>query len=107
MHDRTGERRYDLDWLRVIAFSLLILFHTGMMFVSWSWHVKNPQTINKLEQRLDRNYFLRTHRRQIVNVNFVRELAHWAHGDYVLILADGHRLPLGRRYRSRFLELFG
>ena len=23
-------RRYDLDWLRVIVFSLLILFHTGM-----------------------------------------------------------------------------
>jgi len=64
------------------------------------------ETMNNLEQRLDRNCFLRIHRRQIVNLDFVRELAHWAHGDYVLILADGHRLPLGRRYRTRFLELF-
>jgi len=44
------ERRYDLDWLRVIAFSLLILFHTGMMFVSWDWHIKNPETSLALER---------------------------------------------------------
>jgi len=64
------------------------------------------ETMNNLEQRLDGKSFLRTHRRQIVNLNFVRELAPWAHGDYVLVLADGHRLPLGRRYRRRFLEIF-
>ena len=38
------ERRYDLDWLRVIAFGLLMLFHTGMMFSTWDWHVKNIET---------------------------------------------------------------
>jgi glucans biosynthesis protein C len=37
-------RRYDLDWLRVIAFALLMLFHTGMMFSTWEWHVKNIET---------------------------------------------------------------
>lgn len=36
-------RRYDLDWLRVIAFTLLILYHTGMFFVSWGWHIKNNE----------------------------------------------------------------
>jgi len=35
-------RRYDLDWLRIIAFGLLILYHTGMFFVTWDWHVKSP-----------------------------------------------------------------
>jgi len=39
-----NERRYDLDWLRVIAFSILILFHTGMMFNTWGWHIKNNVT---------------------------------------------------------------
>jgi glucans biosynthesis protein C len=38
------ERRYDLDWLRVIAFGLLMLFHTGMLFSTWDWHVKNFET---------------------------------------------------------------
>jgi hypothetical protein len=35
-------RRYDLDWLRVIAFVFLILFHCGMFYVeNWGWHVKS------------------------------------------------------------------
>lgn len=35
-------RRYDLDWLRVIAFGLLIFYHIGMAYVPWEWHVKSP-----------------------------------------------------------------
>jgi glucans biosynthesis protein C len=38
------KRRYDLDWLRVFAFALLMLFHTGMLFSTWNWHVKNLET---------------------------------------------------------------
>lgn len=37
----TDGRRRDLDWLRVIAFGLLILYHIGMFYVSWDWHVKS------------------------------------------------------------------
>jgi peptidoglycan/LPS O-acetylase OafA/YrhL len=37
-------RRYDLDWLRVIAILLVLLFHVGMFFVHWDWHVKNNIT---------------------------------------------------------------
>lgn len=36
------ERRYDLDWLRVIAFGFLIFYHIGMFYVPWDWHVKSP-----------------------------------------------------------------
>lgn len=39
-----SERRYDLDWLRIGAFALLILYHIGMFYVSWPWHVKSSQT---------------------------------------------------------------
>ena len=34
-------RRYDLDWLRVGVFTLLIFYHVGMFFVPWGWHLKN------------------------------------------------------------------
>lgn len=34
-------RRYDLDWLRVLVFALLIAYHVGMFFVPWGWHIKN------------------------------------------------------------------
>lgn len=34
-------RRYDLDWLRIIAFGFLIFYHVGMFYVTWGWHVKS------------------------------------------------------------------
>ncbi|MDR0907212.1 MAG: acyltransferase family protein [Rikenellaceae bacterium] len=34
-------RRYDIDSLRVIAFAILILYHVGMFFVPWGFHIKN------------------------------------------------------------------
>ena len=37
----THGRRYDLDWLRVIAFGLLIFYHIGMFYVTWDWHIKS------------------------------------------------------------------
>ena len=43
-------RRYDLDWLRVFAFMLLILFHCGMFYVeNWGWHVKSQYRSTFLE----------------------------------------------------------
>ncbi|WP_175288773.1 acyltransferase family protein [Flagellimonas eckloniae] len=44
----TKIRRYDLDWLRVIVFGLLIFYHVGMFFVPWGWHVKNNVTYDWL-----------------------------------------------------------
>ncbi|WP_266205518.1 acyltransferase family protein [Pontibacter kalidii] len=43
-------RRYEFDWLRVLAFSLLIFYHTGMFFVSWEWHIKNAAISETLER---------------------------------------------------------
>lgn len=36
----TGARHLGMDWLRIGAFALLILYHIGMYFVPWDWHVK-------------------------------------------------------------------
>lgn len=40
-HEGKHARRSDLDWLRVIAFGLLIFYHVGMFYVTWDWHVKS------------------------------------------------------------------
>ena len=46
-------RRYDLDWLRVLAFGLLIFFHIGMFYVeAWPWHVKSSYLVNGLENAM-------------------------------------------------------
>lgn len=42
-------RRYDLDWLRIIAFGLLIFYHVGMFYVTWGWHVKSVYASPSLE----------------------------------------------------------
>lgn len=42
-------RRHDLDWVRVFAFGLLVLYHVGMYYVSWDWHVKSPSAGPALE----------------------------------------------------------
>ena len=42
-------RRYDLDWVRVCAFGLLVLYHVGMYYVSWDWHVNSPSPVVALE----------------------------------------------------------
>jgi len=50
--DKTNmpERRYDLDWLRIAVFGLLILYHTGMFYVeNWGWHVKSNYQSQTLE----------------------------------------------------------
>ncbi|MCC2617948.1 acyltransferase [Aestuariibacter halophilus] len=43
-------RRVDLDWLRFLAFCLLILYHVGMYYVAdWGWHIKSPHQSEPLQ----------------------------------------------------------
>ncbi|MBI3101238.1 MAG: acyltransferase family protein [Burkholderiales bacterium] len=37
-----GARQFYLDWLRILAFGLLVVFHVGMYYVTWDWHIKSP-----------------------------------------------------------------
>ncbi|MCD9007080.1 acyltransferase family protein [Luteimonas sp. XNQY3] len=43
------QRRYDLDWVRICAFGLLVLYHVGMYYVSWDWHVNSARAVTALE----------------------------------------------------------
>jgi hypothetical protein len=42
-------RRYDMDWLRIGAFALLILYHIGMVFVPWGFHIKTAEPLRWVE----------------------------------------------------------
>lgn len=46
------DRRTDLDWLRIIAFGLLIFYHVGLFYVPWTWHVNTKTPIVALEPLL-------------------------------------------------------
>jgi two-component system LytT family response regulator len=62
-------------------------------------------TLDRLEQRLDPRRFVRISRSAMVNVDRIAELKPWSHGDWVVVLSDGVKLRLSRRYRNR-LEPF-
>ncbi|MES3024999.1 MAG: acyltransferase family protein [Pseudomonadota bacterium] len=42
-------RLYFLDWVRIIAFFVLIVYHIGMYYVGWDWHVKSPAKSDAIE----------------------------------------------------------
>jgi two-component system LytT family response regulator len=62
------------------------------------------ETMTNLEQQFDPSKFKRIHRSYIVNIDFIKEMQPWSHGDYVVILKNGTKLTLSRRFRDR---LFG
>ncbi len=45
----TSERRFDLDWVRVITMLVVFVFHCGMFFTSWPWHIKYGQVYSPVE----------------------------------------------------------
>jgi two-component system LytT family response regulator len=65
------------------------------------------ETMSGVEAKLPRERFLRIHRSALVNLEAVRELVPSPHGDFVVVLKSGKRLPLSRGYRDRLEEALG
>lgn len=47
------ERRYFLDWLRVLAFAGLALFHMGLLYTTWDYNLKSPVLYPRAEWLLE------------------------------------------------------
>jgi len=41
--DQKIERQYYIDWLRILLILSVFLFHIGMIFNAWPWHIKNNE----------------------------------------------------------------
>src|SRR5438105_4884851 len=63
------------------------------------------ESMKNMETRLDGDLFVRIHRSAIVNVDHIRELQPWFHGEYVVILNDGTRLMASRVFSDRLDRL--
>jgi len=92
-------RTDEIDWIE--AADNYVRLHVGA-----DSHLLR-ETMGALEGRLDSSKFMRIHRSTVVNIDRVKELQPWFHGDYIVILQDGTRLNLSRTYRDRFIELLG
>ena len=64
------------------------------------------ESLVTLEKKLDQKRFARVHRGHIVNIDQIREIQPWDHGDYRIVLKDGSFVNFSRRYRSRLNHLF-
>jgi two-component system, LytTR family, response regulator len=65
------------------------------------------RTMAELEQELDQSIFCRIHRSTIVNLGRVRGLELDENGEYEVLLDNGSRLRLSRRYRTQLQSRMG
>jgi two-component system LytT family response regulator len=63
------------------------------------------ETMKNVEARLDPRRFLRIHRSAIVNLDRIASVEPYFHGEYVVTLADGHRITASRTHSARLREL--
>jgi two-component system, LytTR family, response regulator len=94
---RTGDRAVFLDVAdiqRVSAAGNYVEVYAG-----GKTHLIRDSLADFIAQ-LDPSEFLRVHRSHVVRVGFIAELRPLFHGDYELVLRDGQRLALSRRYKQ-------
>jgi glucans biosynthesis protein C len=46
--DQKTERQYYIDWLRIMLILSVFLYHIGMIFNPWPWHIKNSEQFGGL-----------------------------------------------------------
>lgn len=81
------ERQYYIDWLRILLILSVFLFHIGMIFNSWDWHVKNDVTCASKSVLWYIMVFLSTWRMPLL----------------ILVSGAGTYFALGRRTSGQYL----
>jgi two-component system LytT family response regulator len=88
-----------IDWIDAIG-------NYARLHVAGRTHVLRA-TLRALEATLDPAHFCRVHRSALINLDRVTEVQPWASGDSVVILNDGARLRVSRRYRAELERRLG
>jgi len=89
----------DIEWVE--AEEKYVILHTRTQR-----HIIR-QSISAVETQLASASFVRIHRCHLLNLDALKELVPWAHGDYVAVLHSGARLNVGRNYKERLLRAMG
>ncbi len=89
----------EIDWIDAVG-------NYARLHVKGHTHVLRT-TLRRLEDRLGPAHFCRVHRSALINLDRVTEVQPWASGDSVVILSDGARLRVSRRYRVELERRLG
>jgi two-component system LytT family response regulator len=65
------------------------------------------ETISGFAAKLDPEKFVQINRANIVNLDRLKSVQSWSHGEMLMTLENGKQLLLTRRYRDNLLARFG
>ena len=83
----------DIDWIEAKGNYALIHIRKRSYLIR--------ESMNALENQLNPDRFFRIHRSSIVNLDRIHELQSLFHGDCRIILQDGTKLLMSRRFRDK------
>ncbi|HEV2271085.1 MAG TPA: LytTR family transcriptional regulator DNA-binding domain-containing protein [Steroidobacteraceae bacterium] len=89
----------EIDWIE--ANGNYVCIHAG------ATTYLHRETLRQLQDRLDPARFLRVHRAVLVNIDRVREVHPLFNGNAELVLHDGTRIGLSRRFREQARQVLG
>lgn len=95
----TFVRRAEIDW--IASADYCVDLHVGAK----TWSLR--RSMAAVEAEFDAAGFCRVHRTAIVNLARIQALETGPGGDTEVVLVDGARLPLSRRYRARLQARLG
>ena len=90
-------RAEDIDWIDAAG-------NYTALHVSGRKHLVR-ETMKSIESKLDPRKFVRVHRSAIINIDRLRKLQPYFHGEYVVTLQDGTTLTSSRGYSDRLRAL--
>jgi two-component system, LytTR family, response regulator len=89
----------DIDWIE--GAGVYVNLHVGGKELLYR------SALNELADCLDPVRFVRVHRSAIVNIDSILELQPISHGEFEMVLKDGHRSRVSRTYRALLEKRLG
>lgn len=89
----------DIDWIE--GAGVYVNLHVGGKELLYR------SALNELAGSLDPMRFVRVHRSAIVNIDSIVELQPISHGEFEIVLKDGHRSRVSRTYRAELEKRLG
>jgi two-component system LytT family response regulator len=89
----------DIDWIE--GAGVYVNLHVGGKELLYR------SALNELAGQHDPTRFIRVHRSAIVNIDSILELQPISHGEFEIVLKDGHRSRVSRTYRTQLEKRLG
>ncbi|MGD9567269.1 MAG: LytR/AlgR family response regulator transcription factor [Sedimentibacter sp.] len=78
----------------------------SVVIVTEKGKYKSPETLNSWGKKLGENYFFRTHRGYIVNIDKIDKISPWFNGAYNIKFKKlNETIPVSRGYMKKFREI--